>query len=64
MNIGNFHYPLPSNEPVLNYAPGSPERELLKKCLKELKSKKIDVPMYIGSEEVFTDKKVKIRRPH
>ena len=64
MNIGNFHYPLPSNEPVLNYAPGSPERELLKKCLKELKSKKIDVPMYIGSEEVFTDKKVEIRPPH
>ena len=64
MNIGNFHYPLPSNEPVLNYPPGSPERELLKKCLKELKSKKIDVPMYIGSEEVFTDKKVEIRPPH
>ena len=57
MNIGNFYYPLPANEPVLNYAPGSKERELLKNALKELKSKKIDVPMYIGSEEVRTGNK-------
>jgi 1-pyrroline-5-carboxylate dehydrogenase len=64
MNIGNFSYPLPSNEPVLNYAPGSRERELLKKSLKDLKSKKTDVPMYIGSEEVFTEKKVEIHPPH
>jgi 1-pyrroline-5-carboxylate dehydrogenase len=64
MNIGNFHYPLPSNEPVLSYAPGPREKELLKKSLKDLKSKKIDVPMYIGSEEVFTEKKVQMRPPH
>jgi 1-pyrroline-5-carboxylate dehydrogenase len=64
MNIGNFHYPLPSNEPVLSYAPGTREKELLKKSLKDLKSKKIDVPMYIGSEEVFTEKKVQMRPPH
>jgi 1-pyrroline-5-carboxylate dehydrogenase len=64
MNIGNFHYPLPANEPVLSYAPGSMERTLLKKSLKDLKSKKIDVPMYIGSEEIFTEKKVEIRPPH
>ena len=64
MNIGNFHYPLPANEPVLSYAPGSMEITLLKKSLKDLKSKKIDVPMYIGSEEIFTEKKVEIRPPH
>lgn len=64
MNIGNFHYPLPANEPVLSYAPGSMERTLLKKSLKDLKSKKIDVPMYIGSEEIFTEKKVEMRPPH
>lgn len=64
MNIGNFHYPLPSNEPVLSYAPGSRERELLKKSLKDLKSKKVDVPMYIGTEEVFTEKKVEMHPPH
>ncbi|MEO8721006.1 MAG: L-glutamate gamma-semialdehyde dehydrogenase [Ginsengibacter sp.] len=64
MNTGNFYYPLPVNEPVLNYAPGSPERALLKKTLKELKTRKIDVPMYIGNEEVFTNSKIKICPPH
>ncbi len=64
MKIGNFSYPMPANEPVLSYAPGSKERELLKKALKDLKSKKIDVPMYIGGEEVFTNDKVEIRPPH
>ena len=64
MNIGNFYYPLPQNEPVLNYAAGSSERLLLKKAIKELKSKKIDVPMYIGSEEVRTGNKIEIHPPH
>src|SRR5665647_3056505 len=64
MNIGNFYYPMPANEPVLSYAPGSKERELLKKVLKELKSKKVDVPMYIGGEEVRTENKVEIHPPH
>ena len=52
------------NEPVLNFAPGSIERDVLKKALKELKSKKIDVPMYIGSEEVRTGNKVELHPPH
>ena len=64
MNIGNFYYPLPSNEPVLNFAPGSPERELVKSTLKELKSKKADIPMYIGSDEVRTGNKIAINPPH
>ncbi|HEY5391330.1 MAG TPA: L-glutamate gamma-semialdehyde dehydrogenase [Hanamia sp.] len=64
MNIGSFYYPLPANEPVLSYAPGTPERELLKKSLKDLKSKKIDIPMYIGKEEVYTAKMIVIRPPH
>lgn len=64
MNIGSFYYPMPQNEPVLNYAPGSIERDLLKKELKSLKSKKVDVPMYIGGEEIRTGKKIDIRPPH
>ena len=64
MNIGNFSYPMPANEPVLSYAPGTRERELLKKALKELKSKKIDVPMYIGGEEILTENKVEMHAPH
>jgi 1-pyrroline-5-carboxylate dehydrogenase len=64
MSIGTFSYPMPVNEPVLNYAPGSPERKRLKEVLHELKSQEIDVPMYIGSEEVRTNKMVTLHPPH
>jgi 1-pyrroline-5-carboxylate dehydrogenase len=64
MQYGDFYYPLPANEPVLNYGPGSAEKKALKATLAKLKSEKIDVPMYIGGEEVRTDKKVELRPPH
>ena len=64
MNFGDFYYPMPVNEPVLSYAPGSKEKLALKAALKELKSTKIDVPMYIGAEEVRTGNTVEIRPPH
>ncbi|MBS1669166.1 MAG: L-glutamate gamma-semialdehyde dehydrogenase [Bacteroidetes bacterium] len=64
MSLGTFSYPLPVNEPVLNYAPGSKEKEILKKTLKELKSKTQDIPMYIGGKEIRTGKKVSIHPPH
>jgi 1-pyrroline-5-carboxylate dehydrogenase len=64
MNYGDFYYPMPVNEPVLSYAPGTAERKLLQETLKELKSKKADVPMYIGSEEVRTNITEEIHPPH
>jgi 1-pyrroline-5-carboxylate dehydrogenase len=64
MSIGIFSYPMPVNEPVLSYAPGSSEKKRLKEVLAELKKQEIDVPMYIGSKEVRTGKKVAIRPPH
>lgn len=64
MSFGTFSYPMPTNEPVLNYAPGSAERKRLKEVLAELKSQTIDVPMYIGREEVRTGKKVAMHPPH
>jgi len=64
MQFGDFYFPTPGNEPVLNYAPGSAERLALKKALKELKSEKIDVPMYIGADEIRTGNKVEMRPPH
>lgn len=64
MQYGDFYYPMPVNEPVLNYAPGSPEKLALKKVLKQLKSEVVDVPMYIGGEEVRTGKIAAIRPPH
>jgi len=64
MNSGYFAYPLPQNEPILSYAPGSKEKELLKKTIKELKESKADIPMYIGGKEVRTGSLSDIRPPH
>lgn len=64
MNLGYFNYPLPANEPVLSYAPGTPERKRLKDALAELKSTTVDIPMYIGGKEIRTGNKVAIHPPH
>lgn len=64
MQNGQFSLPLPVNEPVLSYAPGSPEKLRLKEVLGILKSEESDVPMYIGGQEVRTGKKVAMRPPH
>jgi 1-pyrroline-5-carboxylate dehydrogenase len=61
---GFFNVPTPVNEPVKSYSPGSPERKELKALLAELRSKQIDVPMYIGSEEVRTGNTRPMSPPH
>lgn len=61
---GFFKVPTPKNEPVLNYAPGSKERALLKKALEEARAQVLDIPMYIGGEEVRTEKKKALNPPH
>jgi 1-pyrroline-5-carboxylate dehydrogenase len=64
MSKGFFRVPTPKNEPVLSYAPGSPERAALKKALAEARAQEIDVPMYIGSERVRTGNKKRLAPPH
>ena len=64
MSLGYFSYPMPVNEAVLSYAPGSAERELLRSVLEKLKNEEADIPMYIGSKEVRTNKKERIHPPH
>jgi 1-pyrroline-5-carboxylate dehydrogenase len=61
---GFYHVPLPKNEPVLSYAPGSKERQLLKKAIEEMRSKVVDIPMFIGGQEVRTGNKKKVSPPH
>jgi len=61
---GFFNVPAPVNEPILGYAPGSKERELLKAALADARSKQIEIPMYIGVEEVHTEVKGKVTPPH
>lgn len=64
MSTGFFNVPVPVNEPVKGYAPGSKEREELQKMYKELKGQKLDIPMYIGGEEVRTGNTATIAPPH
>jgi 1-pyrroline-5-carboxylate dehydrogenase len=64
MPKGIYKVPVPVNEPVKTYAPGTPERAALKAEVANMRSQEIDVPMYIGSDEVTTDKKIKMSPPH
>ena len=64
MAKGFYNVPIAKNEPVLSYAPGTKERKELKAKLEELRSIEVEIPMYIGGEEVKTDKKVRIHPPH
>ena len=61
---GFFNVPEPSNEPVRNYAPGSKERGSLQAALKAARDQVVDIPMYIGSEEVKTGTTTAIYPPH
>jgi 1-pyrroline-5-carboxylate dehydrogenase len=61
---GFFNVPAPINEPVYSYAPGTTERALLKAAIEEARAQQVDVPMYIGSEEVRTSNKGKLTSPH
>ena len=51
MANGMLNVPFPENEPILQYAPGSPEREELKAAYEELKSQQFEIPVIIGGED-------------
>ncbi len=59
-----YNIPVPENEPILDYAPGSPEKIELEKALAELKANPVEIPMFINGEEVRTDTKIEITSPH
>ena len=61
---GFFNVPKPVNEPVLSYAPGSPERAELQAMLEKMRAEEVDVPMYIGDQKIFTDTKLPLNPPH
>ena len=64
MGKGFFHVPPANNEPVKSYAPGTPEREEVLLTYKDLYNKNVDVPLYIGSEEIRTKKTATMHPPH
>lgn len=61
---GFFHVPKAVNEPVKTYAPNSPERKSVLSAYKEMWNSTIDVPLYIGSEEIRTGVTQKMTAPH
>ena len=64
MGKGFFHVPPAVNEPVLTYAPGTPEREEVLQVYTEMYKEKMDVPLYIGSEEIRTGDTTSMHPPH
>ena len=61
---GFFKVPKAINEPVKGYAPDSPEKEAVLSAYKKMWNAKIDVPLYIGKEEIRTGNTQNITPPH
>lgn len=64
MGKGFFQVPTAINEPVKSYAPGSSEREEVLQQYKSFYNDNIEVPLYIGSEEVKTGATKPMSPPH
>ncbi len=64
MGKGFFQVPTAINEPIKSYAPGTPERDAVLKQYKEYYNSKVDIPLYIGSEEIKTGNTRSLTPPH
>lgn len=64
MNNALYNFERPKNEPVLSYAPGSPERLCLKDELDRQMAQVVDIPLVIGGKEIRTGKTQKVVMPH
>ena len=64
MSNGFYNVPIAVNEPVKGYALGSPERIELHAEYKKMYNTTVDVPMYIGDKQVFTNDKRNLSPPH
>jgi 1-pyrroline-5-carboxylate dehydrogenase len=61
---GVVKIPRPTNEPVMVYAPSSPEKASLKAELKRMLGEEIEIPLIIGGKEVQTGNFADCRCPH
>jgi 1-pyrroline-5-carboxylate dehydrogenase len=61
---GIFRPPPPRNERILGYAPGSPERQELKRRLEEMQRERIEIPCVIGGEDVSSGDTFEAVQPH
>ena len=59
------HVPTPTNETVLDYAPGSPERAALEVALVEVGGTRHELPHHIGGARVMgKGERLEVRQPH
>ena len=56
--------PYPTNEPILSYAPGSPEKKEVLEMYDRLYTTTIEIPMRIGNRDVTTDETASMHPPH
>jgi len=56
--------PVPSNEPVYSYPPGTGTRESLKAQLQKMLDEEIEIPLIIGGKEIRTGDLSDCRCPH
>ena len=61
---GIANIPIPRNEPVNSYAPGTPARAALKEALKAQSGERVDIPVVVGGEEVRSGKVQRVVAPH
>lgn len=64
MPYGFFKIKTPENEPTLSYLKGSTEREEVISTYRNMYESQVNVPLYLGNEEVFTQKRKSITPPH
>ena len=64
MSNAIYSVPPPTNEPVMSYGPGSPEKAALKEAIAAFKAKETEIPMIIGGKAVKTGQKITMHPPH
>jgi 1-pyrroline-5-carboxylate dehydrogenase len=63
MSTASARVPMPTNEPIKQYAPGSPERAELKAALERVGREHVEIPLIIGGKEIRTGKTFEVRSP-
>jgi len=59
-----FTPPPPENEPIHEFAPGSPERARLQQRLEQMRNERLDIPLIIGGQEIRTGDTKPAVMPH
>ena len=63
MLTGRFNTPLPTNEPVYGYAPGSPRTCKMEAELTARKAQVVEIPCVVGGKRIFTGRTVEVTMP-